>query len=665
MNLIIKKTKEEMGKAAAKQTAELLNAAIERQGYARILLSTGASQFPFFEEIVKEKVDWSKVEMFHLDEYVGISEEHPASFKRYLLDRFVNKVKPKTAYLIDGTKDPDETIRELTELIREKPVDVGLIGIGENAHIAFNDPPADFEDSRAYKVVTLAERCLDQQIGEGWFKNREETYKQAISMTCSQIMACKAVISVVPYAVKADAVYKTLTSELSPEVPATLLREHENFTLYCDEDSAALLTDEIIAQYAVKEEIMRKKRYVIVGASYRCYTLFICNMLELMSDKAETVGIYDPNRTRAEFFKKKIGDGLTIYDDFDVMLDTEKPDAVVVTTSDLFHHEYIIRALEKGYDVISEKPVTNTYERCFAIREAERKSGKKVAVTFNMRFDPVFFRMKQLLVEGKLGKVHHIAYNHYLDRNHGADYFRRWHRYMKNSQGMLLHKSTHHFDIVNWLIDDEPKLVSALGNRVYFGNEARHMARCCRECKDESCESYALSQTGEADEELYFKAEHEDGYIRDVCAFEPSTDILDNFSVSVQYEGGAVLSYTLNCFSTYECCRLKLVCENGVLELDRNSTEASRNADSYEIRIEYKDGTKETVNVKKLAGTHGGSDEKLVKMLLLGEGKEEDTLHQCADSYAGFSSAMIGVAGNESIETGQTIDLTERLRSLR
>lgn len=249
MKLVIGKTKEEIGKASAKQTAELINAAIAKQGYARILLSTGASQFPFFDEIVKENVDWSKVEMFHLDEYVGISEEHPASFKRYLLDRFVNKVNPKSAYLINGKDNPEETIAELTALLNEKPVDVGLIGIGENAHIAFNDPPADFNDTRAYKVVTLDARCLQQQIGEGWFKNVDETYKQAISMTCSQIMKCKSIISVVPYKVKAEAIYNTLINDVTPNVPATLLKKHADCTIYCDADSASMLTDEIVKQY--------------------------------------------------------------------------------------------------------------------------------------------------------------------------------------------------------------------------------------------------------------------------------------------------------------------------------------------------------------------------------------------------------------------------------
>lgn len=244
MKLIIKETAE-MGALAATQAAKVVNEAIEEQGYARILLSTGASQFPFFSEFVKQDIDWSKVEMFHLDEYVGISEEHPASFKRYLLDRFVNIVKPGKVHLIEGQKAPEETIEKLTALVNEKPIDLGMIGIGENGHIAFNDPPADFDDTRAYKVVTLDERCLNQQVGEGWFKSVDETYKQAISMTCPQIMKCKTIISVVPYKVKDEAVFNTLTRELTPDVPATLLKEHADCTLYCDFDSASRLTEEI------------------------------------------------------------------------------------------------------------------------------------------------------------------------------------------------------------------------------------------------------------------------------------------------------------------------------------------------------------------------------------------------------------------------------------
>lgn len=251
MKLILCKETSELGKESAIHAAKVVNDAIAKQGYARILLSTGASQFPFFEEFVKQDIDWSKVEMFHLDEYVGISEEHPASFKRYLLDRFVLKVNPAKAHLINGRQDPEKTIAELTRLINEKPIDLGMIGIGENAHIAFNDPPADFEDARSYKVVTLDDRCLQQQIGEGWFKNVDECFKQAISMTCPQIMACKTIISVVPYKVKAEAVYNTLSKELTPFVPATLLKQHADCTLYCDADSASLLDKTLIKKYSV------------------------------------------------------------------------------------------------------------------------------------------------------------------------------------------------------------------------------------------------------------------------------------------------------------------------------------------------------------------------------------------------------------------------------
>ena len=190
-------TSDDMGKAAAEHAARVLNEVIARDGEARLLLSTGASQFPFFKYFVQQDIDFSKVEMFHLDEYVGMSPEHPASFQKYLLERFVNVAHPGKYHLIDGTRNPDETIAELTALLERRPIDLGLIGIGENGHIAFNDPPADFDDKSAYKVVNLSATCIQQQLHEGWFENEEAAYKQAISMTCSKIMECKTIISVV------------------------------------------------------------------------------------------------------------------------------------------------------------------------------------------------------------------------------------------------------------------------------------------------------------------------------------------------------------------------------------------------------------------------------------------------------------------------------------
>ena len=250
MKLIVCESQKDLGIRSADHAAALINAAIAAKGSARILLSTGASQFPFFDEFVTRDIDWSKVEMFHLDEYVGISKDHPASFNFYLTNRFVNKVNPGKYHLIDGTKNPEETIAELTALLDETPVDVGLIGIGENAHIAFNDPPADFADKNAYKVVTLAERCLEQQIGEGWFKSKEEAFKQAISMTCKQILKCETIISVVPHAVKAEAVHGALTQEVNNMLPATLFKTHNDVTLCLDENSASLCDKETLAKFA-------------------------------------------------------------------------------------------------------------------------------------------------------------------------------------------------------------------------------------------------------------------------------------------------------------------------------------------------------------------------------------------------------------------------------
>ena len=239
MEIRICKDPDALGKSAASFVAEAIRKIINEKGRVRIALSTGASQFDTLKHLVCEDVDWSKVEMFHLDEYVDLPESHPASFRKYLKERFVAKLpKPlMKANFVDGTK---EGIAALTKEITSAPIDIGLIGIGENTHIAFNDPPADFETQESYIVVDLDEACRRQQLGEGWFPTINDVPRQAVSMTVSQIMKCEMIVSCVPYAVKADAVYKTLTTkETTPFVPATKLKEHKNFTLYIDADSAS------------------------------------------------------------------------------------------------------------------------------------------------------------------------------------------------------------------------------------------------------------------------------------------------------------------------------------------------------------------------------------------------------------------------------------------
>ena len=238
MEIYVGKDSKELGEKAAQHVGRVLRECIQEKGEARIVLSTGASQLDTLEALVQEDVDWSKVEMFHLDEYVNLPETHIASFRKYLKERFISKLNLKGAYLVDGDLSH---IPALTEKLREKVVDVGLIGIGENAHIAFNDPPADFDTQEAYILVNLNDTCKRQQVREGWFKTMDEVPRQAISMSVSQIMKCKRIVSCVPYTVKAKAIYDTLNSDTTNAVPATILKEHEDFTLFLDQDSASMI----------------------------------------------------------------------------------------------------------------------------------------------------------------------------------------------------------------------------------------------------------------------------------------------------------------------------------------------------------------------------------------------------------------------------------------
>jgi len=244
MNIVVLKDPGVLGKAAATQVAGLLKEAIAKKGISRLLLSTGASQLTTLEALVKMDVAWDRVEMFHLDEYVDLPETHMASFRKYLRERFVDVVHPRASHFVDGNP---ENIPVLTQSLRAAPIDVGLIGIGENSHIAFNDPPADFNTREAYILVTLSETCKRQQVREGWFSSMDEVPRQAISMTVHQIMQCRHIISCVPFAVKANAVKHTLESEVTNTIPATILKSHPSFTLYVDDDSYSTVDESQIS----------------------------------------------------------------------------------------------------------------------------------------------------------------------------------------------------------------------------------------------------------------------------------------------------------------------------------------------------------------------------------------------------------------------------------
>ena len=234
--------KKSLGDAAAAQAATAIRGAVRDRGTARVVAATAASQAEFLDALVKASdIDWSRVELFHLDEYIGLSGTHPASFRKMLLELLIHKTGIKNYHLLDGDADPAEVCERVGRAIASAPIDVEFLGIGENGHIAFNDPPADFETEQPYLVVTLDEACRRQQVGEAWFADISQVPKQALSMSVKQILKAKEILAVVPDTRKAQAVKACFEGEISPMAPASILRRHSNATIYLDEKSAALL----------------------------------------------------------------------------------------------------------------------------------------------------------------------------------------------------------------------------------------------------------------------------------------------------------------------------------------------------------------------------------------------------------------------------------------
>jgi glucosamine-6-phosphate deaminase len=244
-------TRREMARAAAAQAARAIRSAIASRGRARIIVATGASQFEFLEDLTtNQQVDWARVTLFHLDEYVGLPMAHPASFRKYIRERVIETTAIEDYVLLDGEGDLREVCRRAGEALTAVPVDVAFVGIGENGHLAFNDPPADFATEEPYIVVPLDEACRRQQVGEGWFASIDDVPRSAISMSIRQILKSAEIVCVVPDDRKAVAVRATLEQPISPDVPASAMRAHPNVTMYLDAASAARLSPGTLRMYA-------------------------------------------------------------------------------------------------------------------------------------------------------------------------------------------------------------------------------------------------------------------------------------------------------------------------------------------------------------------------------------------------------------------------------
>lgn len=417
------------------------------------------------------------------------------------------------------------------------------------------------------------------------------------------------------------------------------------------------------------------RRFAVVGAGARA-AMFIEPIAERFSATAQLVALCDRTTTRPQFYQKRISKlynypAVPLYLDtqFDQMLAEQKPDTVIVATTDATHHEYIIRALHAGCDVITEKPLTTDPKKCRAIMEAAARTGRPVQVTFNMRWMAPVAKVRELIQGGSIGNVKSVTLEYMLDVSHGADYFRRWHSEKANSGGLLVHKSTHHFDMVNWWLDSIPESVFAFGKLSYYGKEnalargQKHLTEYDRYADAPEDDPFRLSlASNDRLRELYLEAEKEDGYIRDRNVFREGIDIEDNLGLLVRYRNGILLTYSLNAFCPVEGFRASINGDAGRIEytehlsthtVEENGTRCWRRIEVFPL---FKNPYEVDVPVEK--GGHGGAD-PLLQEHLFGGVQKSDTPGCYAGHEQGAASAVIGFAGNISITTGQCVAVND------
>ena len=422
---------------------------------------------------------------------------------------------------------------------------------------------------------------------------------------------------------------------------------------------------------------MAKKRYAQVGLGGRA-RMFYKAIAEDFSETSELVALCDINRTRLEYANEVLEtefgyQRLPMYgaDEFEKMIEETKPDAVIVTSIDRTHHKYIIKAMECGCDVISEKPMTVDAVKCQEIIDCIQRTGKNLRVTFNYRYAPHNTKVRELIMNDTIGKVTQVHFEWILNTSHGADYFRRWHRDKRNSGGMLVHKSTHHFDLVNFWLGTYPKRVFAFGDLKFYGREnaenrgvTKFYSRAFGQQNSEG-DPFALRlDNNENLKRLYLDAEADDGYIRDQSVFGDNISIEDTMNVLVQYASGAQLSYSLNTYSPWEGFKVCFTGTKGRMELEVkeavyvNAGGDSKNegvVNSKSIIVYPLFGKHYEVEIPEGSGAHGGGDKVLLNDIF--GTPTEDPYKRAASYIDGALSILTGVSANKSIATGMPVDV--------
>ncbi len=406
-----------------------------------------------------------------------------------------------------------------------------------------------------------------------------------------------------------------------------------------------------------------KTKVVLVGTGSRGSSTWGKALVGPYADYVEMVGLCDINSKRLEVAKEIIGIKVKTYhsNDFDLMIKEQKPDVVIVTTVDSFHVDYIVRAMELGCDVISEKPIATEADQCQRIIDTEKKNGQKVNVGFNLRFGNESMEMKRVLSSGVLGNIISIEFQEYLDTSHGASYFRRWHGKIKNSGSLLVHKSTHHLDLINWLLEADPVEVQAMGKVAYYGSNGKIRGKNCRNCEfTSSCEFYWDMTKDQKSMKLYGDCEDVDHYYRDGCVWDKEIDSQDTASVQVHYDNGTQLTYTLNAFLPFEGQLLSFSGENGKLDVRMYHRQPWEVGAQYEFRLTKNREETKIWTLNPSTGGHGGADERVKDLLF--KPNQPDPTGQKAGSRAGVLSSIIGIAARKSIETKQVVKISDLLK---
>lgn len=417
-----------------------------------------------------------------------------------------------------------------------------------------------------------------------------------------------------------------------------------------------------------------KLKVALVGTGVRGTSFWGKRLVEQYSDILTFVGLCDNNPGRLAYAKDYMGVACPTFADFDQMVDEQQPDLIIVTTTDSTHHQFIIRGLDLGCDVLTEKPMTIDEDKCQDILDAERRSGKKLIVGFNYRWSPYMTKVRELLNNGAIGKVTSVDFHWYLNTYHGASYFRRWHGQREVGGTLWVHKATHHFDLLNWWLQSEPAEVFAYGALEHYGSNGPFRGKNCRDCAHtQECAFYWDATKDQRVVDLYLNHEHHDGYIRDNCLFRHEINIYDKMSAQIKYANEVLVNYSLTTYSPYEGFRVSFNGTDGRIEAwqdipyfqdedqfsqdELHALEMSQEAGEmtyspiivHNLWEEHK-----VVPVGFSRAGHGGGDRRLHDKIFRNP-EAPDPLGHMAGSRDGAMSILIGVAARKSIESGEPV----------